>query len=160
MVDCDWNNPGANRLIEWPAYIVMRKHTEIPLMERTLLALKVASHQYNDQVEIKKNYIIGGFDYSPKITKMTFATGRMCQTITRNKWKDTESQGALVYIVGKYALGVAAICSNTFRLQFAPAIPAIPKISNEKVNYVSEPSTIFLVLFALSIILLRKRNEK
>lgn len=113
---CEWN-PGSHRSMVDPVVAVAR--LDMPAPMRTELVEKIKRHQFDDVVSIHWASITsdeGRAAYAGDITNMNFADGRICKTVTRDKWTADQVEGAIVYRVGSRAFGYAAACGNLFEL--------------------------------------------
>ncbi len=108
---CEWN-PGSNRSLVYPVVAVAR--LDMPASTRAALVEKMRRHQFDDVVRIDWASIRSESDanqYEAVISNMNFgAAGRLCKTITRNKWTPDHVESALVYLVDGRAFGFAAVC--------------------------------------------------
>jgi PEP-CTERM motif len=126
MIDqCTWDAPGADRYTGTTAAAVAY-YTDIPEAARRGLLRKVDRHEFDDMVVITRDAVAGTHEYSAVITSMHFGSkGKVCSTVTRNKWSDTASEGGLVYCAEEHCILVPAVCGNVARVtrRAAPVAP-------------------------------------
>ena len=115
---CSWNNPGHDPYMgDIPAAV--DDYTEIPEPIRERLKQRMRELKYDDLVVITRDWIEGNAKYQPEITDMHFgvtARPKMCRTVKRDKWKDTEKQRGLVYCEDHYCILIPTICRNVSRI--------------------------------------------
>lgn len=113
---CSWDKPGANRytgdtLAALDAYSDMSETT------KASLRAKMAAHKYDDVVIITRDAIVGEGNYLPGIYGMHFGSaGRVCATVSRQKWKPESAERGLVYCADGQCILVPAVCGNVSRI--------------------------------------------
>ena len=117
MIDlavCEWN-PGSNRSV----VSIESAAAHIPVADRKPLIERFNRRQFDDTVRIGRDAITsdtGSLQYDAVIANMNFGHGDRCRRVTRARWRPTDVQGAVVFIVNGRAYGYAAVCGNLFEL--------------------------------------------
>lgn len=128
MIDvCTWDAPGADRYTGTTAAAVA-SYADIPEPARRELLRKVDRHEFDDMVVVTRDAISGTREYSAVITGMHFGSrGKVCRTVTRNKWADSASEGGLVYCADNHCILIPAVCGNVSRVtRRTPPVPQLP----------------------------------
>jgi hypothetical protein len=126
---CEWRPGQARSLVS-----IEQAAERLPARDRAELIrqFNVRPRTPADRVVITRGAITsetGYASYSPLMAKMNFSRGRICETVTRSTWKESDYQGAIVFKVNGQFYGYAAVCGNLFELygnEIPPAPPAIP----------------------------------
>jgi hypothetical protein len=92
-------------------------YTDIPEPTRQALKEKMRLRKYDEIVLIKRDSIEGKSVYSSQIYDMHFGNGKMCQTVTRNKWSHTHQERGLVYCANNECIIVPTVCRNVSRIR-------------------------------------------
>lgn len=111
---CSWDSPGANRYIGTAANAV-NNYTDIPKPVRDILIKRMDSKKYDDIVEITRNSISGKNVYSD-LRDMHFGKNQICKSVTREKWKTTALERALIYCEQGYCIAAPTVCGNISRI--------------------------------------------
>jgi PEP-CTERM motif len=129
MIDqCSWDAPGADRYTGTLASAV-ESYADISATARRELVRKIDRHEFDDMVAITRDDIAGQRKYSAVITGMHFGSkGKVCATVTRNKWSPDAVEGGLVYCAEEHCILVPAVCGNVSRVTrlASPAAPTTP----------------------------------
>lgn len=129
LKSCSWDRPGKNPYMGELSAAVDR-YTDIPAAVRSKLKERIARQQYDDVVVIKRDTITseGKFIYAAAIRDMHFGDkGRMCNTVTRTRWKPTMTERGLVYCEGEQCVMVPTVCRNVSRVSRRPDAVAAEK---------------------------------
>ncbi|MET0210458.1 MAG: MHFG family PEP-CTERM protein [Burkholderiaceae bacterium] len=112
---CSWDRPGHNSFTgDVPSAV--DRYTDIPPETRERLKQRMQAHAYEDVVEISRDTIRGSAEYAPEISGMHFGEGSVCQTVTREKWKDQHRERGLVYCEDGQCIMVPTVCRNVSRV--------------------------------------------
>lgn len=130
LKSCSWDRPGKNPYMgELPSAV--DRYTDLSAEVRTKLKDRIAKQQYDDVVEIRRDGIVGGgkFTYASQIRDMHFGDkGRMCSTVTRQRWTATTTERGLVYCESGQCVMVPTVCRNVSRVAAKPvAVPMAEK---------------------------------
>lgn len=125
LATCEWSPGQARSMVS-----IERAAERIPAADRAELVRQFNSRPRKpvDRVVIKREAIeseTGFARYSPLMANMNFSRGRICETVTRAKWKDNDRQGAIVFKVNGQFYGYAAVCGNLFQL-YGEVLPPKP----------------------------------
>ncbi len=146
---CEWA-PAHNVYTGTPAAAI-HAFAEIPLPARLALIERTKkANSYDDIVTISRNSIAGSFRYAPDVTSMHFGSKkRMCATVSRSKWRDSETQLAMVYCESGHCVIRPAVCNNwaiVYRLADEPGTQPVATAIEE-----STPQAEPLHLLALPV---------
>jgi hypothetical protein len=108
---CSWNNPGADPYMGRFEDAIDR-YEFIDEDVRARLKAKVAAHEYDDMVEIKRDEIHGRQEYSNELSNMNFGKGRVCVTVDRSGWKPEHVERGLVFCVDGTCILIPTVCRN------------------------------------------------
>ncbi len=128
LASCSWDRPGKNPYMgELPSAV--DRYTDLSSDVRTKLKDRIAKQQYDDVVDIKRDTIIGQgkFTYASQIRDMHFGDkGRVCNTVTRTRWKASTTERGYVYCESGQCVMVPTVCRNVSRVvqNKAPAVAA------------------------------------
>jgi hypothetical protein len=92
------------------------RYQDIPAATRAKLKARMQARRYDEIVDIRRDAILGRYDYGPQIRDMHFGTGQVCQSVSRAKWKDTALERGLVYCEDGQCLLVPTVCRNVSRI--------------------------------------------
>lgn len=127
---CEWSNPGADRFFGDQIEAVQRY--ELPAPVKAELVAKINRRNYDDLVTIQKYSILGvtGRLYDSGIQNMYFGSNKVCGTITRESWKFSHQEFAMVYCSnnGDTCVMIPAVCGNVSLIQRKPLATAAPKL--------------------------------
>lgn len=119
---CEWT-PASN-VYTGTADAAINSFIDIPMQVREVL-IEMANQrvpEYSDIVTIRRDSIAGRNEYLPDITQMHFGgKGHVCDTVTRTKWKDGDSQHAIAFCHEGYCIIRPAVCNNWARIRMRPA---------------------------------------
>lgn len=108
---CEWI-PHHDPYTGTPTAAVMA-FTDIPLVTRITLIERIKRNDYTETVSIHKTEIVARNAYEPGIRSMHFGSkGQLCGTVTRAKWRDSDTQGAIAYCEGETCVIRPAVCNN------------------------------------------------
>lgn len=110
---CEWT--PAHNVYTGNAKDAIMSFTDIPLDVRQTLIERANAKlpEYSDVLTISKTAIIGRNSYLPDISKMHFgSSGRMCDSVSRTGWTDTQTQGAIAFCESGYCVIRPAVCNN------------------------------------------------
>ncbi|WP_197507036.1 MHFG family PEP-CTERM protein [Mitsuaria sp. 7] len=96
------------------------RYTDIAPEVRERLKARMRAHDYNDIVEISRDRIVGDASYEPQIRDMHFGQGRVCASVSRDRWTDEQRERALVYCEGTACVMVPTVCRNVSRIARVP----------------------------------------
>lgn len=125
---CEWT--PSNNVYTGKTETAIYAFAEIPLeVRKALIERTKKATSYDDVITISRNSISGNHQYAPEITSMHFGSkGRMCETVSRIKWRDSDTQQALVYCESDHCIIRPSICNNwaiVYRLAETAGIPPI-----------------------------------
>lgn len=112
---CSWDSPGTHPYGGTLAAAVDR-YTDIPEPTRAALKARMASQRYDDIAVIGRSHITGTASYSPELRDMHFGNGRVCRTVTRQRWAAGAEERGLVYCEAGHCLIVPTVCRNVSRV--------------------------------------------
>ena len=111
------------------------RYKEIPVATRTKLKARMQQRRYDEIVDIRRDEIVGRYDYGAQIRDMHFGQGQVCQTVSRAKWKDSTLERGLVYCEDGHCVLVPTVCRNLSRItRGAPKLAGAPGASTEEDN--------------------------
>ena len=110
--ECSWDHPGANRFTG-DVREAIRSYKELTPGLRERLAMRAEVKAYDEVVVITRDAIIGEGAYDPGIRRMHFGgNGKVCDTVSRERWKATDLERGLVYCEGEVCVLVPTVCTN------------------------------------------------
>lgn len=116
---CSWDRPGHDSFMgDVPAAV--DRYTDIRPELRERLKARMRAHDYDDIVEISRDRIEGNAGYEPQIRDMHFGQGRVCASVSRDRWSDDQRERALVYCEGGACVMVPTVCRNVSRIARVP----------------------------------------
>lgn len=116
---CSWDRPGHDSFMgDVPAAVDRYKDIAPDVRER--LKTRMRAHDYDDIVEISRDSIEGNAGYEPRIRDMHFGQGRVCASVSRDRWSDDQRERALVYCEGGDCVMVPTVCRNVSRIARVP----------------------------------------
>lgn len=116
---CSWDRPGHDSFMgDVPSAV--DRYTDLPPAVRERLKTRMRSHDYDDIVEISRDRIEGNAGYEPQIRDMHFGEGRVCASVTRERWSEGQRERALVYCDGDACVMVPTVCRNVSRISRTP----------------------------------------
>lgn len=116
---CSWDRPGHDSFMgDVPAAV--DRYTDLAPAVRERLKTRMRAHEYDDVVEISRDRIEGNAGYEPQIRDMHFGQGRVCASVTRDRWSDDQRERALVYCEGTACVMVPTVCRNVSRIARVP----------------------------------------
>ncbi len=120
LARCSWDSPGTNPYRGELAAAVDH-YTDIPAPTRVALKRRIASQAYDDIAVIGRSHITGGQKYKTELRDMHFGNGRLCRTVTRQRWAAGAEERGLVYCEGGHCVIVPTVCRNVSRVSRLPA---------------------------------------
>jgi hypothetical protein len=112
---CRWDRPGADPFMgEVPAAV--DRYLDIPADVRAILRGRMQRHAYDDVVDVRRDSIVGAHRYDSAIRDMHFGQGRVCATVTRQRWADDTHERGLVYCESGHCVMVPTVCRNVSRV--------------------------------------------
>ncbi|WAC74326.1 MHFG family PEP-CTERM protein [Roseateles sp. SL47] len=115
LPQCSWDRPGANPFMG-DLVAAVDRYKDIPAATRAKLKARMQERRYDEIVDIRRDEIVGRYDYGAQIRDMHFGTGQVCQTVSRAKWKDTTLERGLVYCEDGQCVLVPTVCRNVSRI--------------------------------------------
>ena len=115
LAACSWNDPGHNPYMGTIAAAV-DNYRDIPQPVRDKLKQRMARHQYDEMVAIRRGSVTGRRHYAPELRDMHFGEGTVCRTVDRSKWRDDHVERGLVYCEGSHCIVVPTVCRNVSRI--------------------------------------------
>ena len=121
---CEWR-PASNRSV----VSIEQAAARFPAEDRGELVQRFNARDFDDQVTITRDAIVGGSEYRPQIRTMNFGAGRVCRSVTRRSWTASQRESAIVFhLASGRSYGWAAVCGNAFALdrvrrKLTPAAP-------------------------------------
>lgn len=126
---CEW--APAHDVYTGKPETAIRAFVEIPLSVRKVLIERTKkATDYDDVVTIFRDSISGNSLYESEITSMHFGSkGRMCKTVSRIKWRDSDTQQALVFCEQGYCVIRPSVCNNWAIIRRLAEPPRTPPIA-------------------------------
>ncbi|MDE2300428.1 MAG: MHFG family PEP-CTERM protein [Burkholderiales bacterium] len=115
---CAWNRPGHNPFMS-DVVAAVDDYRDIPPEVRSRLKERMARHDYDDIVRIRRDSITGRGTYGATIRDMHFGTHQMCSSVTRAAWSERMQERGLVYCEGRQCILVPTVCRNVSRISRA-----------------------------------------
>ncbi len=116
---CSWDRPGVNPFMG-DVVAAVDRYRDIPPAVRTALKERMARHDYDDIVSIRRDSITGKQRYDPALSAMHFGDGTVCGSVTRSKWTAQAEQRGLVYCEQSECIVLPTICRNLSRIKRVP----------------------------------------
>lgn len=135
LPQCSWDRPGVNPFMG-DLVAAVDRYKDIPAATRAKLKARMQERRYDEIVDIRRDAILGShYDYDAAIRDMHFGTGQVCQTVSRNRWKETTLERGLVYCEDGQCLLVPTVCRNVSRItRGGPKAAGTPVASTEEDN--------------------------
>lgn len=127
---CSWDKPGVDPYMGDIPHAI-DDYDDIPKTIRDTLKKRMLERKYDEIVAIRRDSIVGKVEYEPEITDMHFGIStrpKMCRTVSRSKWKDSEYQRGLVYCEQQYCILIPTICRNVSRIKLKPLPKVVPVV--------------------------------
>lgn len=115
LPQCSWDRPGVNPFMG-DLVAAVDRYQDIPAATRARLKARMQARRYDEIVDIRRDAILGSYDYAPQIRDMHFGTGQVCRSVSRAKWKDSALERGLVYCEDGQCLLVPTVCRNVSRI--------------------------------------------
>lgn len=115
LPQCSWDRPGVNPFMG-DLVAAVDRYQDIPAATRAKLKARMQARRYDEIVDIRRDAILGTYDYGPQIRDMHFGTGQICRSVSRAKWKDSALERGLVYCEDGQCLLVPTVCRNVSRI--------------------------------------------
>ncbi|HEY8708966.1 MAG TPA: MHFG family PEP-CTERM protein [Burkholderiaceae bacterium] len=112
---CAWERPGHNPFMS-DVVAAVDDYRDIPPEVRARLKRRMARHDYDDIVRIRRDSITGRATYDATIRDMHFGTHQMCSSVTRAAWSARMQERGLVYCEGRQCILVPTVCRNVSRI--------------------------------------------
>lgn len=112
---CAWDRPGHNPFMS-DVVAAVDDYRDIPPEVRARLKRRMARHDYDDIVRIRRDSITGRATYDATIRDMHFGTHQMCSSVTRAAWSARMQERGLVYCDGRQCILVPTVCRNVSRI--------------------------------------------
>ena len=122
LPSCAWDRPGHNPFMSDVVAAVDDYHDLAPEV-RARLKQRMARHEYDDIVRIRRDRITGRATYGAAISDMHFGVHQMCRTVTRAAWSERMQERGLVYCEGRQCILVPTVCRNVSRITRAAVGP-------------------------------------
>lgn len=116
---CSWDRPGAD-VYRGDVTAAVDSYTDIPPAARAALKKRMAAYQYDEIATIRRDSIAGKYRYDD-LRDMHFGQGKVCRSVTRDKWTASSVERGLVYCEGEHCLIVPTVCRNVSRVTREPA---------------------------------------
>ena len=139
LASCSWDSPGHNPFMG-DVVAAVDRYGDIPAPVRATLKRRMQARQYDDIAAIRRDSIAGERSYEPQIRDMHFGPGRVCATVTRDRWTAQMSERGLVYCEGEHCILVPTVCRNVSRITRKPTLVAgAPQITPDDPLLVDAP---------------------
>lgn len=112
---CAWDRPGHNPFMS-DVVAAIDDYRDIAPEVRARLKKRMARHDYDDIVRIRRDSITGRATYGTTIRDMHFGTHQMCGAVTRAAWSERMQERGLVYCEGRQCILVPTVCRNVSRI--------------------------------------------
>ena len=112
---CAWDRPGHNPFMS-DVVAAVDDYRDIPPEVRARLKKRMARHDYDDIVRIRRDSITGRATYGTAIRDMHFGTHQICGSVTRAAWSERMQERGLVYCEGRQCILVPTVCRNVSRI--------------------------------------------
>lgn len=122
---CSWDNPGADPY-RGPVAASVHRYKDIPKDVRDKLQARMEKKQYDEVATISRDRIHGKHEYTG-LRDMHFGNGRICETVSRTKWKPDAVERGLVYCEKEHCIIVPTVCNNVSRVTRVPKQDPAPK---------------------------------
>ncbi len=126
LVRCSWDRPGVNPFMG-DVVAAVDRYRDIPSEVRERLKARMATREYDDLVEIRRDSMLGrgGYDYGSTITDMHFGMNQVCRSVTRSSWTPQMQERGLVYCESGHCILVPTVCRNVSRVTRRGVGPAM-----------------------------------
>lgn len=132
---CSWDRPGHDPFTgDVPAAV--DRYTDIPADVRAVLRDRMERRKYDDLAVIRRDSILGFETRYTDLREMHFGAGKLCRTVSREKWADKHEEVGLIYCEQEHCIIVPTVCRNVSRVTrmvevelpptFVRATPEIP----------------------------------
>lgn len=118
LPSCSWDRPGVNPFVG-DVVAAVDRYADIPAATRAALKARMAKRQYDDLATITRDGISGQQRYTD-LRDMHFGAGRVCQTVTRDRWTPSTQERGLVYCEDGHCIIVPTVCRNVSRVTREP----------------------------------------
>lgn len=119
---CSWDRPGIDPFMgNVPAAV--DRYTDIPREVRERLKARMRERRYDEIATIRRDSISGRHRYDSQIRDMHFGQGRVCRTVTRERWAPDTVERGLVYCEAEHCILVPTVCRNVSRVTRLPGLP-------------------------------------
>jgi hypothetical protein len=119
VASCSWERPGHDSY-RGTAEEALGRYTDIAPEARARLLARMAAHDYDDVVSIRRDAIEGTHAYDPRITDMHFGRATLCHEVHREAWTETMQERALVYCDNGVCVMTPTVCRNVSRITRLP----------------------------------------
>ena len=112
---CSWDRPGHDPF-QGDVVAAVDHYTDLPAEVRAALKRRLAAHDYDEIVTIRRDRIDGRRMYAPALAQMHFGRDQVCGRVTRAGWSAGASQRAQVVCEAGACVAVPFICGNLSRI--------------------------------------------
>lgn len=119
LPSCSWDRPGVNPFMG-DVVAAVDRYPDIPAATRATLKARMARRQYDDLAVIRRDSIEGQQRYA-ELRDMHFGAGRLCRTVTRDRWTPQTEERGLVYCADGHCIIVPTVCRNVSRVTRLPS---------------------------------------
>jgi hypothetical protein len=127
VASCSWERPGHDPYSGSHADALAR-YADISPDARQRLLRRMAQHDYDELVTIRRDVIEGRRRYDPHITDMHFGRSRVCHDVRRDGWTPAMEERGLVYCDGAACVMVPTVCRNVSRVVRLPDIEVVAEL--------------------------------
>jgi hypothetical protein len=112
---CSWDRPGHDPF-QGDVVAAVDHYTDLPAEVRAALKRRLAAHDYDEIVTIRRDRIDGRRMYAPALQQMHFGRNQVCGRVTRAGWSNDTTQRAQVVCESGACVAVPFICGNLSRI--------------------------------------------
>ncbi len=112
---CAWHQPGHDPFMG-DVVAAIDRYQDIPAAVRQRLQARMARHDYDEIVSIRRDTIDGSARYGAEIRDMHFGSGQVCASVDRSAWTPSMQERGLVYCEADHCILVPTVCRNVSRI--------------------------------------------
>jgi hypothetical protein len=109
--ECSWNHPGRDPY-RGDIAAAVDAYGDIPPATRERLKTRLRQHDFDDDVVITRDSIVGRDAYDARIRGMHFGASRVCKVVDRSGWTADHREAGRVVCEDGHCLLLPAVCGN------------------------------------------------